>query len=84
MENQTMNKKIQMWSVSNPFTGETKILTDVQKNMYVEIKKLEFVINSDSDWTADNKERCKLIRKFDKLREEFADKWGSIYRALLD
>ena len=70
--------------VTNPWTGVTEVLSDTQKNMYVQIKELEISINRDTDWTGDNKKRNAKIREFHKLKNQFREKWYSTYMNLLD
>ncbi len=62
--------------VTNPWTGAMCVLNEVQKNMYVRIKELEFIINSQAKY--------ELINEFDNLRYEFAEKWNKEYMMLLD
>jgi hypothetical protein len=79
-----MKKAIQMWMVTNPFSGESVVLTTEQKDMYVKIMELQKDINGDADLTSANKSRNSKIREFDGLRNEFSDRWRKEYYALID
>ncbi len=74
-----------MYRCENPYTGAVSMLNQEQADMIKKIKTLEYEINVvETDYTADNIKRCKMINEFDELRYEFAEKWSDIYMAQLD
>ena len=82
---QTSNNTWKMYRCENPYTGAVSILNQEQADMIKKIKTLEYEMNVvETDYTADNTKRCKMINEFDELRYEFAEKWSDIYMAQLD
>jgi len=81
----TANNSFKMYRCENPFTGAVSILNQEQVDAFKKIKTLEYEINVvETDYSASNTKRCKMINEFDELRYEFAEKWPKVYMEQLD
>ena len=81
----TGENSFKMYRCENPFTGVVSILNQEQVDAFKKIKTLEYEINVvETDYSASNTKRCKMIDEFDKLRWEFAEKWPKVYMDQLD
>ena len=82
---QTSNNSWKMYRCENPFTGAVSMMNEEQVTKFKKIKTLEYEINVvETDYSASNTKRCKMIEEFDELRYEFAEKWSNIYMDQLD
>ena len=82
---QTSNNSWKMYRCENPFTGAVSMMNEEQVTKFKKIKTLEYEINVvETDYSASNTKRCKMIEEFDELRYEFMEKWSNIYMDQLD